>query len=93
MPGSVAGAEVWPIKLVASMVFLIAGVSLLTIEVLDPRPDAYFDPIRREVRVSAKERKWTSADGSAPRLRKLIGRCTISQDDEVELFDVDGSLF
>ena len=34
MPGSVMGAEVWPIKLVASLMFLIVGVSLLTIALI-----------------------------------------------------------
>ncbi|WP_209016419.1 MULTISPECIES: hypothetical protein [Alphaproteobacteria] len=90
MPGSVAGAEVWPIKLVASMVFLIAGVSLLTIEVLDPRPDAYFDPIRREVRVLQKN------ENGRPQTVLRRGYDSLGgarfADDEVELFDVDGSV-
>ncbi|WP_424833316.1 hypothetical protein [Ruegeria sp.] len=90
MPGSVMGAEVWPIKLVASLMFLIAGVSLLTIEVLDARPDAYFDPIRREVRILQKN------ENGRPQtvLRRSYDSLGGARFDEgqVELFDVDGSL-
>ncbi|NOD29151.1 MULTISPECIES: hypothetical protein [Ruegeria] len=90
MPGSIVGADVWPIKMVASMLFLIVGVSLLTIEVLDQRPDAYFDPIRREVRVLQK-----NEDG---RPQTVLRRSYDSlggarfEENEVHLFDVDGSL-
>ncbi|MEX0329155.1 MAG: hypothetical protein AB3N07_10560 [Ruegeria sp.] len=90
MPGSVMGAEVWPIKLVASLMFLIGGVSLLTVEVMDSRPDAYFDPIRREVRILQK-----NANGRPQtvlrRSYESLGGARF-EDDQVELFDVDGSL-
>lgn len=90
MPGSVIGEDVWPIKLAASMLFLIVGVSIMTVEVLEPRPDAYFDPIRREVRVLQKN------DSGRPQtvLRRsydTLGGARFS-DDDVELYDVDGSL-
>ncbi len=90
MPGSVIGADVWTIKLVASLMFLILGVSLLTIEVLDPRPDAYFDPIRREVRVLQKNengRPQTVLRRSYDSLGSARFR-----DRSVEMYDVDGSL-
>ena len=90
MPGSVIGAEVWPIKLAASMLFLIVGVSLMTIEVLDPRPDAYFDPIRREVRVLQKNEEGRPQT-VLRRSYDTLGGARFS-DDDVELYDVDGSL-
>lgn len=90
MPGSVMGTDVWPIKLAASLMFLIAGVSLLTIEFLDTRPDAYFDPVRREVRILQKN------DNGRPQtvLRRSYASLGGARFDEgqVELFDVDGSL-
>ncbi|WP_319544826.1 hypothetical protein [Ruegeria conchae] len=90
MPGSVMGAEVWPIKLAASMMFLIVGVSLLTIEVMDSRPDAYFDPIRREVRILQKNENGRPQT-VLRRSYDSLGGARFA-DDQVELFDVDGSL-
>lgn len=90
MPGSVIGADVWPIKMVASLMFLILGVSLLTLEVLDPRPDAYFDPIRREVRVLQKNENGRPQT-VLRRSYDTLGGARFA-DDQVELFDVDGSL-
>ncbi len=90
MPGSVIGADVWPIKLAASMLFLIIGVSLLTIEVMDPRPDAYFDPIRREVRVLQKNENGRPQT-VLRRSYDTLGGARF-EDDEVQLYDVDGSL-
>ncbi len=90
MPGSMLGAEVWPIKMVASMAFLIVGVSLLTIEVMDSRPDAYFDPIRREVRVLQKNENGRPQTVLRRSYDSLGG--ARFEDDEVQLFDVDGSL-
>ncbi|MEM1005864.1 MAG: hypothetical protein AAF496_12380 [Pseudomonadota bacterium] len=90
MPGSVIGAEVWPIKLAASMLFLLVGVSLLTIERMDPRPDAYFDPIRREVRVLQKNENGRPQT-VLRRSYDTLGGAKF-EDDEVQLFDVDGSL-
>ncbi|SMX35314.1 hypothetical protein RUA8715_00907 [Ruegeria arenilitoris] len=90
MPGSVIGADVWTIKLVASLMFLILGVSLLTIEVLDPRPDAYFDPIRREVRVLQKNENGRPQTVLRRSYDTLGGARFV--DNQVELFEVDGSL-
>ncbi len=90
MPGSVIGAEVWPIKMVASMLFLIVGVSLLTIEVMDSRPDAYFDPIRREVRILQKNENGRPQTVLRRSYESLGG--ARFEDDEVQLYDVDGSL-
>ena len=89
-PGSVMSAEVWPIKLAASMLFLIVGVSLLTIERLDARPDAYFDPIRREVRVLQKNENGRPQT-VLRRSYDTLGGARFDED-QVELFDVDGSL-
>ncbi len=90
MPGSVMGAEVWPIKLAASLLFLVGGVSLLTLEVLDNRPDAYFDPIRREVRVLQKNENGRPQT-VLRRSYDTLGGAHFA-DDRVELFDMDGSL-
>ncbi|WP_120632820.1 hypothetical protein [Ruegeria sp. EL01] len=90
MPGSVVGADVWPLKLAASMLFLIIGVSLLTIEILDPRPDAYFDPIRQEVRVLQKNEEGRPQT-VLRRSYDTLGGARFD-DDEVQLYDVDGSL-
>ncbi|WP_299799701.1 hypothetical protein [uncultured Ruegeria sp.] len=90
MPGSVVGADVWPLKLAASMLFLIVGVSLLTIEILDPRPDAYFDPIRQEVRVLQKNEEGRPQT-VLRRSYDTLGGARFD-DDEVQLYDVDGSL-
>lgn len=90
MPGSIIEADVWPIKMVASMLFLIVGVSLLTIEVMDPRPDAYFDPIRREVRVLQKNENGRPQT-VLRRSYDTLGGAKFD-DDEVQLYDIDGSL-
>ena len=90
MPGSVMSAEVWPLKLVASLMMLIVGVSLLTIQVMDARPDAYFDPIRREVRVLQKNENGRPQT-VLRRSYDSLGGARFA-DDQVELFDVDGSL-
>lgn len=90
MPGSVIGVEVWPMKMLASMLFLIIGVSLLTIEVMDARPDAYFDPIRREVRVLQKNENGRPQT-VLRRSYDTLGGARFD-DGEVQLYDVDGSL-
>lgn len=90
LPGSVMGAEVWPLKLVASLMFLIIGVSLLTIQFSDARPDAYFDPIRREVRILQKN-ETGRPQTVLRRSYDSLGGARFA-DDQVELFDVDGSL-
>ena len=90
MQGSAMAAEVWPIKLAASMMFLMVGVSLLTVQLLDSRPDAYFDPIRREVRVLQKNENGRPQT-VLRRSYDTLGGARFA-DDQVELFDVDGSL-
>ncbi|WP_170468577.1 hypothetical protein [Ruegeria arenilitoris] len=90
MPGAVMATEVWPIKLAASLMFLLIGVSLLTVQVLDQRPDAYFDPIRREVRVLQKNENGRPQT-VLRRSYDTLGGARFT-DDQVELFDVDGSL-
>jgi hypothetical protein len=57
MPGSQFETELVLIKLGASVLFLMAGVVLLVSGHPDNRPDAYFDPIRREVRILQKNKK------------------------------------
>ncbi|MCA0927408.1 hypothetical protein [Ruegeria profundi] len=88
--GSVMAAEVWPIKLAASLMFLLVGVSLMTIQLLDARPDAYFDPIRREVRVLQKNENGRPQTVLRRSYDTLGGARFV--EDQVELYDVDGSL-
>ncbi|WP_254444899.1 hypothetical protein [Ruegeria atlantica] len=90
VPGSAMAAEVWPIKLASSLLFLLVGVSLLTVQVLDARPDAYFDPIRQEVRVLQKNENGRPQT-VLRRSYDTLGGARFA-DDQVELFDVDGSL-
>ncbi|CUJ89276.1 hypothetical protein RUE5091_00848 [Ruegeria denitrificans] len=90
VPGSAMATEVWPIKLAASLMFLLVGVSLLTVQLLDARPDAYFDPIRREVRVLQKNENGRPQT-VLRRSYDTLGGARFAED-QVELYDVDGSL-
>ena len=57
---------------------------------LDARPDAYFDPIRREVRVLQKNENGRPQT-VLRRSYDTLGGARFAED-QVELFDVDGSL-
>lgn len=87
-PGSQTAADLIAIKFGASVFMLFIGVAVLMLSHSDNRPDAYFDPIRREVRVLQKckngrpktvMRRGYDTLGSA----RFTGRT-------LELFDVDG---
>ncbi|TMV06398.1 hypothetical protein FGK63_14700 [Ruegeria sediminis] len=90
LPGSAFGAEVLPIKAGASLLYLIFGVVLLTLEFVENRPDAFFDPIRREVRVLQKNENGRPQT-VLRRSYDTLGGARFS-DRQVELFDMDGSL-
>jgi len=91
MPGSqVPDTEMMLIKLGVSIFFFFCGLALLMRNHADTQPDAYFDPIRSEVRVLQKN------DRGRPQtvLRRSydsLGSADFSNN-SVELFDVDGSL-
>ncbi len=89
MPGSQGAADLVLMKLGMSVFFLFCGLALLMINHADNQPDAYFDPIRREVRILKK------CNRGRPRtvLRRSydsIGSVRF-EDHTVELFGMDGS--
>lgn len=78
------------LKFGSSLFFLMCGLALLMRNHTEAQPDAFFDPIRREVRVLEKD------DRGRPRtvLRRSydsLGGANI-QNKTVQLWDVDGSL-
>ena len=84
------GTDLTLIKLGVSVFFFFCGLALLMRNHEDNQPDAYFDPIRQEVRVLQKN------DRGRPQtiLRRAydsLGGVDFSGN-SVELFDVDGSL-
>jgi hypothetical protein len=90
MPGTQVDSEMMLIKLGISVFFFFCGLALLMRNHEHNQPDAYFDPIRNEVRVLQKN------DRGRPQtvLRRSydsLGSADFS-DTSVELFDVDGSL-
>lgn len=90
LPGSQVAAELMLFKLGVSVFFFFCGLALLMRNHVDTQPDAYFDPIRSEVRVLQKN------DRGRPqtvlrRSYESLGSADFT-DSNVELFDVDGSL-
>lgn len=90
MPGSTFDADMLPFKAVPSMLVLAMGTALLTLKHVNDRPDAYFDPIRREVRVLQKNENGRPHT-VLRRGYETLGGARFS-DKQVELFDLDGSL-
>lgn len=90
MPGSQFGPDMLLIKLGLSLTFLLCGLAMLMIHHVDNRPDAYFDPIRSEVRVLQKDRRGRP-QAVMRRQYDTLG-CARFRDHMVEIFDVDGSL-
>jgi hypothetical protein len=89
LPGEDLGSEVMLFKLGISVFFLFCGLALLMRNHADNQPDAYFDPIRNEVRVLQKN------DRGRPQtiLRRSydsLGSVDFSRD-SVSIYDVDGS--
>jgi hypothetical protein len=90
MPGSQYDADVVLIKLGVSLFFFLCGLALLMRNHVDNRPDAYFDPIRRELRVLQKN------DRGRPQtvLRRaydMLGSVRFT-DNKVEVYDLDGTM-
>lgn len=90
MPGSLVEPDMLLIKLGLSVTFLLCGLALLMIHHIDNRPDAYFDPIRNEVRVLQKDKRGRPKS-VLRRSYDTLG-CARFRDNLVEVFDVDGSL-
>ncbi|MVO14765.1 hypothetical protein [Parasedimentitalea huanghaiensis] len=90
MPGAAYDPEMALIKIGVSIFFLFAGIALMMINDPDSHPDAYFDPIRRELRVLQRSNK------GRPRTVLRRGYDSLGsvrfKDRSVELFEIDGSL-
>jgi hypothetical protein len=89
MPGSNGDTSLILMKLGISIFFLFCGLALVMINHPDNQPDAYFDPIRREVRVlqmNDKGRPQTVLRRSYDTLGSVR-----FEDKAIELYDVDGS--
>lgn len=90
LPGSMVDKDLMLIKLGVSIFFFFCGLALLMRNHEHNQPDAYFDPIRSEVRVLQRN------DRGRPQtiLRRSydsLGKAEFSSN-AVELFDVDGTL-
>ncbi len=90
MPGSLFNPDVVLIKLGVSVFFFLCGLALLMNNHSDNRPDAYFDPIRGEVRVLQKNNRGRPQT-VLRRSYDTLGSARFSGN-TVEMFDVDGSL-
>ncbi len=91
LPGVGGGdTEMVLFKLGISVIFLFAGLALLLQHHTDNRPDAYFDPIRHEVRVMQKNRRGRP-QVILRRTYDSLGSASFTNKC-VQLFDVDGSL-
>lgn len=90
MPGSQFTADVVLIKLGVSVFFFLCGLALLMRNHVDNQPDAYFDPIRGELRVLQKNNRGRPQTVLRRRYDTL-GSARFT-DKMVEMYDVDGSL-
>lgn len=90
MPGSVTTPDTALLKLGASIFFLLCGLALLMMHHVDNQPDAYFDPIRREVRVLQKNNRGRPQT-VLRRSYDSLGSARFN-DHFMELYDVDGSI-
>ncbi len=90
VPAGAIGPDLMLIRLGLSVTFLLCGLALLMIHHVDNRPDAYFDPVRREVRVLQKDRRGRPQ----PVLRRSYDTlgCARFHQRTVEIFDMDGTL-
>lgn len=90
MPGSKVESDLMLIKLGVSLFFFLCGLVLLMRNHVDNQPEAYFDPIRHELRVMQKN------DRGRPQV--VLQRAYDSlgsvdfQKNTVVIYDVDGSL-
>lgn len=90
IPGALHSNELALIKLGVSVFFFFCGLALLMRNHEANQPDAYFDPIRKEVRVlQLNDRGHPQA--VLRRSYDSLGRADFSSN-AVEFFDPDGSL-
>ena len=90
MPGSQLAPDLMLMKLGVSMFFFLCGLALLMRNHQDNQPDAYFDPIRNEVRVLQKNNRGRPQT-VLRRSYDTLGSARFSGT-TIELFDLDGSM-
>ena len=90
LPGAQVDAELMLLKLGTSVFFFFCGLALLMRNHEDNQPDAYFDPIRHEVRVLQKNDKGRP-ETILRRGYETLGSADFSSN-AVELFDKDGTM-
>ncbi|MBE1284744.1 MAG: hypothetical protein GJ676_15640 [Rhodobacteraceae bacterium] len=89
LPGAEGDSQLVLMKLGMSIFLLFCGLAVMMMNHPDARPDAYFDPIRREVRVLQKNNKGRPQT-VLRRSYDTIGSVKF-RERTVELFDMDGS--
>lgn len=90
LPGSLFDADLVVMKLGVSLFFLLCGMALLMRNHIDTQPEAYFDPIRRELRVLQKNDRGRPQTVLRRSYDSLGGARITSR--AIELWDVDGSV-
>lgn len=90
MPGAASAPDLVLIKLGMSMFFFLCGLALLMRNHQDTRPEAYFDPIRNEVRVLQKNNRGVPEMVMSRSYDTLGSACF--NGDNFELFDPDGAM-
>ncbi len=90
LPGAIFTADMMLMKLGVSVFFLLCGLALLMRNHVDARPEAYFDPIRRELRVLQKNDRGRPLTVMRRSYDSLGGARITAR--EIELWDVDGSV-
>lgn len=90
LPGSQYEAEVILFKLGVSLFFFLCGLALLMRNHVDNQPDAYFDPIRGELRVLQKNNRGRPQT-VLRRAYDTLGSVRFN-DKTIEVYDLDGTL-
>jgi hypothetical protein len=90
MPGAASAPDLVLIKLGMSVFFFFCGLALLMRNHQDNRPDAYFDPIRNEVRVLQKNNRGVP-EMVLTRSYDSVGSACFNGD-MFEMFDPDGTM-
>lgn len=89
LPGSLVSADTALMKLGTSVFFFLCGLALLMMHHEHTQPDAYFDPIRREVRVLQKDNRGRPQT-VLRRGYDSLGSAKFTES-SLEIYDMDGS--
>jgi hypothetical protein len=90
LPDSLLEGDVKLMKLGVSVFFLLCGLALLMRNHVDAQPEAYFDPIRRELRVLQRNERGRPQTVLRRSYDSLGGARITAR--VIELWDVDGSV-